>query len=121
MSQEQKEAIIIEYNKMREEMDSKELLNSVLELPPFISFYIVKLKKATFESDLDKVKDYIIWKKYYAELPTAKEIYDLKQEFYDMLYVKYDNSGKDRIIGSEKLEKIVIKTEAKLLQKKRVS
>lgn len=115
MSQQEQEAVIIEYNKIRENMESEELLSSVLELPVAVSGYIIKLKEATKEDDLEKVRDYLIWKKYFAKLPVAEEISELKEEFYEILHAKYTFATENSKDGYEKQKKIIMKTEKRLV------
>lgn len=86
-----KQKIIEKYNEIMENIDKKTLLDSLLELPPELNFYIIKNKKATSKVDIDKIKDYSNWYNlFFNKLFNDEVSLSLKDTFNKLLYMKYD-------------------------------
>ena len=93
MTEKQKLSLIERYNSLRNKMNSRELLDSVMEVPPAISFYIIKTKVASMDSDLERIKDYMTWYKYFKDLGIKDEFIAIKkQEYYDAICKKYEQN-----------------------------
>ncbi len=90
MSDQEKMKVIELYNKVRSSMTLDEFHESIQELPPCITFYIIPLKQADIDSDVEKIKDYLIWREYFMEVPVLDpEKAKIKEEFYHAMYKKH--------------------------------
>ena len=97
MNNNDSDKIVKEYNFLRKNMNSRELLDSLMELPPAISFYIIPLKVADDRANLEKLKDYLFWYKYFSKIPIMdSDVLNLKNKYYDNLYSKYNTNDETK-------------------------
>ena len=97
MSEQEKLKIIELYNKVRKNMTIEEFHESIQELPPCITFYIIPLKQADIDSDAEKIKDYLIWREYFMEAPVLDpEKAKIKEAFYYAIYEKHVSDNVER-------------------------
>ena len=114
----EKQFYIDEFNELRKKLTKEEFTDSILMLPPTICFYISKLKKADENSNLEMVRDYLIWKEFFGKLPIeSNEMLEKQEKFYQALYEKYDLK-KDNVDIKHIVDTLNIKTKVKKFERK---
>ena len=114
----EKKFYIDEYNEIRNTLSKEEFADTIIMLPPAICFYISKLKVANENSNIEMIRDYLIWKKHFGKLPVENnELLEKQEKFYQALYEKYDLKKEDVDIKNI-IETLGIKTKIKQLERK---